>query len=89
VFSEQPTHEERANEFDDNAEAEGEGLDNSIFETNWDESVEKFDDMNLKEELLRGVYEFGYNNPLPVQQKAILSILRGRDTIVQVSQLSN
>jgi hypothetical protein len=45
VFSEQPTHEERANAFDDNVEAEGEGLDNSIFETNWDESVEKFDDL--------------------------------------------
>jgi superfamily II DNA/RNA helicase len=89
VFSEQPTHEERANAFDDNVEAEGEGLDNSIFETNWDESVEKFDDLNLKEEVLRGVYGYGFERPSPIQQKAILPVLQGRDTIAQVSPLSS
>ena len=86
MFSEQPTHDERTNAFDDeNAEAEGEGLDNSIFETNWDESVEKFDDLNLKEEVLRGVYGYGFERPSPIQQKAILPVLQGRDTIAQVS----
>lgn len=89
MFSEQPTHEERANAFDDNVEAEGEGLDNSIFETNWDESVEKFDDLNLKEEVLRGVYGYGFERPSPIQQKAILPVLQGRDTIAQVSPLSS
>ncbi|KAI8608529.1 hypothetical protein BC830DRAFT_1174341 [Chytriomyces sp. MP71] len=28
-------------------------------ESNWDTVVDKFDDMQLKEELLRGVYSYG------------------------------
>ena len=28
-------------------------------QTNWDQVVEKFDDMNLREELLRGIYAYG------------------------------
>lgn len=68
-----------------NKEGEGEGEDESIFETNWDESVEKFDDLNLKEEVLRGVFGYGFERPSPIQQKAILPILQGRDTIAQVS----
>lgn len=67
-----------------NREGEGEGEDESIFETNWDESVEKFDDLNLKEEVLRGVFGYGFERPSPIQQKAILPILQGRDTIAQV-----
>ena len=66
-------------------EGEGEGEDESIFETNWDESVEKFDDLNLKEEVLRGVFGYGFERPSPIQQKAILPVLQGRDTIAQVS----
>lgn len=61
-----------------------EALTQSTFETNWDESVEKFEDLGLREDVLRGVYGYGFEKPSPIQQKAILPILQGRDTIAQV-----
>ena len=42
---------------------------------NWDESAEKFDDLGLKEEILRGIYGYGFNKPSPIQQKGILPII--------------
>ena len=42
---------------------------------NWFESVEKFDDLNLKESVLRGIYGYGFVKPSPIQQKGILPIL--------------
>jgi hypothetical protein len=52
--------------------------------SNWDESVEKFDELDLKEEVLRGIYGYGFERPSPIQQKAILPVIQGRDTIAQV-----
>jgi superfamily II DNA/RNA helicase len=80
----QEVHEEQPHHDEEDVKQEGEGEDESIFETNWDESVEKFDDLSLKEELLRGVFGYGFERPSPIQQKAILPILQGRDTIAQV-----
>lgn len=51
------------------------------FETNWDLEVEKFDDMGLKEEILRGIYAYGYKEPTPIQRKGILPVIQGKDTI--------
>eukprot|EP00698_Gefionella_okellyi_P002969 TRINITY_DN12808_c0_g1_i1.p1 TRINITY_DN12808_c0_g1~~TRINITY_DN12808_c0_g1_i1.p1 ORF type:complete len:403 (-),score=97.80 TRINITY_DN12808_c0_g1_i1:171-1379(-) len=42
-----------------------------------------FDQMNLKEQLLRGMYAFGFEKPSAIQQRAIVPITRGRDTIAQ------
>jgi len=50
---------------------------------NWDESVEKFDDLSLKEEVLRGIYGYGFVKPSPIQQKGILPVIQGKDTIAQ------
>ncbi|KAL9649469.1 hypothetical protein ABK040_000708 [Willaertia magna] len=36
--------------------------------------VKEFDDMNLKEELLRGIYAYGFEKPSVIQQRAILPI---------------
>eukprot|EP00347_Sterkiella_histriomuscorum_P014238 403361644 len=47
------------------------------------EVVKSFDDMGLREELLRGIYAYGFNKPSAVQQRAILPIMKGRDVIVQ------
>lgn len=84
IYREQQYHEDHPHIDDEENKEEGEGEDQSIFETNWDESVEKFDDLNLKEEVLRGIYGYGFERPSPIQQKAILPILQGRDTIAQV-----
>merc|ERR1712002_92215 len=37
------------------------GMDpDGLIESNWDEVCENFDDMELKEELLRGIYAYGF-----------------------------
>jgi len=43
--------------------------------------VDSFDDLNLKEDLLRGIYGYGYEKPSIIQCRGILPILKGRDTI--------
>ena len=52
-------------------------------ESNYNEVVESFDDMNLKENLLRGIYAYGFEKPSAVQSRAIMPCLTGRDVIVQ------
>ncbi|KAK9474383.1 P-loop containing nucleoside triphosphate hydrolase protein [Dipodascopsis tothii] len=47
------------------------------------EVVPTFEAMNLKDDLLRGIYAYGYEKPSAVQSRAITQILRGRDTIAQ------
>jgi len=39
--------------------------------------------MNLKEELLRGIYECGFERPSAIQQHIILPCIKGHDVIVQ------
>jgi translation initiation factor 4A len=51
--------------------------------TNWDENTPTFDAMDLKEELLRGIYAYGFEKPSAIQQRAIKPILLGRDVIAQ------
>jgi ATP-dependent RNA helicase len=42
-----------------------------------------FDTMRLKEDLLRGIYAYGFERPSAVQQRAIVPIIQGRDVIAQ------
>jgi translation initiation factor 4A len=59
-------------------------LDNGFeIETNWNKTVEKFDDLGIKEKLLRGIYSYGFENPSAIQQRAILPAAQGRDVIAQ------
>jgi translation initiation factor 4A len=62
---------------------QGEGESGMEMQSNWDETVETFDELNLKKDLLRGIYGYGFEKPSNIQQKAILPIIRGRDTIAQ------
>jgi len=39
--------------------------------------------MGLKEELIRGIFGYGFFKPSAVQQRAIKPISKGRDIIVQ------
>jgi len=52
-------------------------------ETNWNEVCESFDDMNLKDELLRGIYAYGFEKPSYIQQRGIIPVVKDRDTIAQ------
>lgn len=55
------------------ADYKGEGLSaqqptNDDIETNWDECIETFDAMELREDLLRGIYGYGFEKPSAIQQ---------------------
>ncbi|RAL63409.1 hypothetical protein DID88_003833 [Monilinia fructigena] len=52
-------------------------------ESNYDETVDSFDTMNLKPELLRGVYAYGFERPSAIQQRAIMPVIKGHDVIAQ------
>ena len=71
-----PVETEPQGEFDT-----GEGL---TFETSKGvQPVKSFDDMNLKADLLRGVYQYGFEKPSAIPQRAIGPILGTRDVIAQ------
>jgi len=48
-----------------------------------DEVIESFDDLPLHENLLRGIYSYGFEKPSAIQQRGIKPLLVGRDTIGQ------
>ena len=55
-----------------------------IFETTKDlKAYETFESMNLREDLMKGIYAYGFDKPSPVQQRAIIPIINGKDVIVQ------
>jgi len=54
-----------------------------VIESTWHEVYDNFDDMNLREELLRGIYGYGFEKPSAIQQRAIIPCVRGRDVIAQ------
>mmetsp|Transcript_20595 Transcript_20595/g.47247 ORF Transcript_20595/g.47247 Transcript_20595/m.47247 type:complete len:393 (-) Transcript_20595:170-1348(-) len=45
--------------------------------------VDSFDDLDLQEGLLRGIYSYGFEKPSAIQQRAIRPVIDGRDTIGQ------
>jgi len=60
------------------------GMDpDGIIESNWDQIVDNFDEMNLREDLLRGIYAYGFEKPSAIQQRAIIPCVQGHDVIAQ------
>lgn len=53
------------------------------FESNYDEIVDNFDNMGLAEDLLRGIYAYGFEKPSAIQQRAIHPLGKGLDIIAQ------
>lgn len=58
-------------------------IDSGLIETNYDNVVYKFDDLNLKPSIVRGIFGYGYETPSAIQQRAILPITEGRDVLAQ------
>lgn len=58
-------------------------IESGLIETNYDNIVYKFDDLNLKPEIVRGIFGYGYEAPSAIQQRAILPITEGRDVLAQ------
>ena len=42
-----------------------------------------FEDMGLNDDLLRGIYQYGFTKPSAIQQRAIKPITQGNDLIAQ------
>ncbi|KAI9144723.1 P-loop containing nucleoside triphosphate hydrolase protein [Paraphysoderma sedebokerense] len=74
-MSREETENGAPNEYQDVTQAE--------IESNWDEVVESFDNMNLKPELLRGIYAYGFERPSAIQQRAIMPVIKAHDVIAQ------
>ncbi|OBZ65651.1 ATP-dependent RNA helicase eIF4A, partial [Grifola frondosa] len=58
-------------------------LQENEIESNWDQIVDNFDNMDLKPELLRGIYAYGFERPSAIQQRAIVPVIKGHDVIAQ------
>lgn len=58
-------------------------IDAGLIETNYDNVVYSFDDLNLKPNIVRGIFGYGYESPSAIQQRAILPITEGRDVLAQ------
>ncbi|KAJ9475601.1 ATP-dependent RNA helicase eIF4A [Pseudozyma hubeiensis] len=66
----------------------GEGANNlniadGEIESNWETVIDNFDNMELKDELLRGVYAYGFERPSAIQARAIVPVIKGHDVIAQ------
>lgn len=59
------------------------GITDADIESNWEEAIEAFDAMDLPEELLRGIYAYGFEKPSAIQQRAIKPTILGKDLIAQ------
>lgn len=47
------------------------------------ENYENFEDMPLKENLLRGILQYGFDKPSSVQKKGIVPVIEGNDSVIQ------
>jgi len=54
-----------------------------IEEQTIDYSFEKWDELDIPIQLLRGIYAYGFESVSPIQKKAIKPIISGRDVIAQ------
>lgn len=55
----------------------------TVIESTWTEIVDEFDHMNLRENLLRGIFAYGFEKPSAIQQRAIMPVIKGHDVIAQ------
>nr|CAA76677.1 translation initiation factor [Pisum sativum] len=46
-------------------------------------AIATFEGMGIKEDLLRGIYAYGFEKPSAIQQRAVAPIIQGRDVIAQ------
>lgn len=47
------------------------------------ENIDKWDDLNIHENLLRGIYRYGFEKPTPIQSMAIKPLMNNKDIIAQ------
>lgn len=45
--------------------------------------IKRWDEIDIEKNLLRGIFAYGFETPSPIQKKAILPLMEGRDVIAQ------
>ena len=45
-----------------------------------------FEELGVRDDLLKGIYEMGFENPMPVQEKVIPTLLNGDHDLVALAQ---
>jgi translation initiation factor 4A len=55
----------------------------TVIESNTDEVIDSFDNMKLRDDLLRGIYSYGFEKPSAIQQRAIKPLCDRNDIIAQ------
>ena len=59
---------------------------NEINEVNYDNTlyeINSWDEIQMSQNILRGIFSYGFEKPSPIQKKAILPIIKGKDIIAQ------
>jgi translation initiation factor 4A len=46
-------------------------------------AIENWDELEIEPNILRGIYAYGFENPSPIQKKAIVPMIKKRDIIAQ------
>lgn len=59
--------EEEVEQIEDGEEIQEPEEDPKLFETNWNEEVQEFEQMNLKKDLVRGIFGMGFVRPSKIQ----------------------
>jgi translation initiation factor 4A len=54
-----------------------------LIQSNIFDEISSFDELDLKPDLVRGIYGYGFTRPSPIQAKAIRPMIQGKDTIAQ------
>ena len=60
-----------------------EDINTENYESSKYEDIESFEDLEIDENIIRGIFSYGFETPSPIQKKAILPILDGKDVIAQ------
>ena len=58
-------------------------MNNLKVETNYDKIYTNFDDMELNDNLKKGIYAYGWENPSKIQEIGIMPVINGKDCIIQ------
>jgi len=58
----------------------------TTIESNWDQEVANFDDMGLRDPLLRAIYAYGFEKPSVIQKRAIMPIIKQRNVLAQTAR---
>lgn len=58
------------------------------FQSNWNEIVDNFDDMNLKRSLLRGIYAYGLRKPSIFSRELLFHVLKVKERVDNFLKMS-